>query len=182
MNPILVDCDGVIADMTQSVLQLAREVNIFDKGPEDITDWDYRVSLGWPGVNEAITRAVLHREFVYRMHPYSGAFMALRRLEATFGKENVLVCTSPWCAEWAAQRYAWLADFAGVDEGRVIMCRQKHRIPGFLIDDSAKNLEGRPFHDAWLVARPHNVGAPFTRGTLGEAVALLFQTHDEVPL
>lgn len=174
MKPILIDCDGVISNMTRSVLQLAHERSeALDKGPEDVTNWEYDISLGWKGVNAAITDAIARREFVYRMHPYPGAFMALRVLEKTFGKENVLVCTSPWNAEWASQRYAWLQDFAGVERKRVIMCSRKELVAGFLIDDHVENLKGRPFHDAFLVARPHNAGAPFTRGTLEDAVDLL---------
>jgi 5'(3')-deoxyribonucleotidase len=182
MRPILVDCDGVISDMTRSVLALAHERSIaLDKGPDDITNWEYTISLAWSGADEAITRAVREREFVYRMHPYPGAFMALRRLEQAFGADNVLVCTSPWNAEWASQRYAWLQDFAGVSKKRVVMCTRKELVSGFLIDDHAKNLAGRPFHDAWLVARPHNVGAPFTRGTLEQAVDLLVQDPPAYP-
>lgn len=184
-NPILVDCDGVISNMTRSVLALAHGRGIaLDKTEDDVNTWDYQTCLGWIDVDRWIDEAVRQREFTYRMRPYPGAFMALRRLEEAVGKENVLICTSPWSGEWAAQRYAWLAEFAGVDASRVIMCRQKHRIPGFLIDDAPKNLGGRPFHDAFLVARAYNVGAAFTRGTLEDAVALLVQTRDpvEVPL
>lgn len=173
-EPILIDCDGVITNMTRSVLQLAHDRSeALDKGPEDVTNWDYGISLGWRDVDAAINEAILHREFVYRMHPYPGAFLALRRLELVYGKENVLVCTSPWNAEWASQRYAWLQDFAGVPKERVIMCLRKELIAGFLVDDHVENLKGRPFHDAFLIARPHNVGGPFIRGTLEDAVALL---------
>lgn len=172
--PILVDCDGVLSNMTRSVLQLAAEHGYLDKLEEDIADWSYASSIGWPSVNAAITNATLTREFVYRMRPYPGAFMALRRLEAAFGKENVLVCTSPWPeapGEWAAQRYAWLRYFASVESKRVIMCSAKHLVPGFLIDDHPKQLEGRPFENAFLVARPHNATATrFIRGTLEQAV------------
>lgn len=181
-NPILVDCDGVISNMTRSVLQLAHERSeALDTTEEDVTNWDYAVSLGWEGVTAAIEQAIREREFVYRMHPYPGAFMALRRLELVYGKENVLVCTSPWNAEWASQRYAWLQDFAGIERKRVIMCSRKELIAGFLIDDHVENLKGRPFHDAFLVARPHNVGGPFTRGTLEDAVELLVQDPPAFP-
>lgn len=170
---ILVDCDGVLSDMTRSVLQLAHERSeALDKGPEDVTDWDYHC-LGWPGYRAAIDEAIIRREFVYRMHPYPGAFDSLRRLEAYHGKENVMVCTAPWCGEWAAQRYAWLKDFAGVSKERVVMTCRKDLVAGLLIDDHTENLKGRSFHDAFLVARPYNVGAPFTRGTLAEAVEML---------
>lgn len=174
MTPILVDCDGVISDLSRSVLALAHERGIaLDKTEEDIVYWEYPRSLEWREANVVITEAIKNRELVYRMHPYPGAFAALRRLEALHGKENVLVCTSPWNAEWAAQRYAWLADFAGVDKKRVIMCSAKHWIPGFLIDDHVDNFRHRPFSDSFLVARPHNVGSLITRGTLDEAVDLL---------
>ncbi len=172
-TPILVDCDGVISNMTRSVLLLAADHGIYDKTEADVTNWEYDISLGWKGVNDVITRAIRDREFVYRMHPYPGAFMALRRLEAEYGADNVIVCTSPWNAEWASQRYAWLEDFAGVKRKRVIMCSKKHLISGFLIDDHVENLKGRPFHDAYLIARPHNVGGPFTRGTLEQVTDLL---------
>lgn len=181
-KPILVDCDGVISNMSRSVLALAWERSIaLDKTEADIHNWEYTISLEWREANCAITDAIRDREFVYRMQPYPGAFLALRRLEERFGKDNVLICTSPWNADWASQRYAWLQDFAGVAKQRVVMCSRKELIPGFLIDDHAKNLEGRPFHDAYLVARPHNVGAPFIRGTLQQAVELLVQEPHPFP-
>lgn len=175
-RPILVDCDGVISNLSRSVLRLAHERSIaLDKGEDDITTWEYTTCLGWDYVNAAITNAIRDRDFVYRMHPYPGAFAALRRLEAKFGADNVLVCTSPWNAEWAAQRYAWLADFAGVPSKRVIMCSAKHWVPGFLIDDHVNNFDGRHWTDSFLVARPANEENPakLRRGTLNEAVELL---------
>lgn len=181
-KPILVDCDGVITNMSRSVLALAHERSIaLDKTEDDITNWEYTISLEWREANVAITDAIRDREFAYRMHPYPGAFLALRKLEARFGKENVLICTSPWNAEWASQRYSWLQDFAGVDRKRVIMCSAKQWISGFLIDDHVDNFKGRGFHDSFLVARPHNTGAPLTRGTLEQAVELLVQDPPAFP-
>lgn len=177
--PILVDCDGVLSDMTGSVLQLAREkAQVFDKGPEDVTDWDYGVALGWPGANQAITDAVRYREFVYRMKPYVGAFTALRELEAAFGASNVIVCTAPWGAEWAAQRYAWLEEFAKVPMHRVIMTVRKDLTAGFLVDDYPENFVGRA--RGWLVTQPHNEAFRLSgarpgvlHGTLQQAVDYL---------
>lgn len=175
--PILVDCDGVLSNMTRAVLQLAAENGYLDTLEEDVVHWDYAQSIGWQGVNAAITCATLTREFVYRMPAYVGAFGALRQLEDAFGKDNVLVCTLPWWGapgEWAAQRYAWLADFAGVDSRRVIMTPRKSQVAGYLIDDYSGNLEGRPVADAFLVARPHNAQETrFERGTFEQAVERL---------
>lgn len=174
---ILVDCDGVLSDMSTSVFQLAAErASIFDV-PRDVdakgrVPWDYGQRLGWPGCNAAITEAVIKREFCYRMRPYSGSTIFLRSLEQKAGKENVFIVTAPWNGEWAAQRYAWLQDVMGVARDRVLMVPGKHKrlVQGLLIDDSPENLQGREFHDAFLVTRPWNVGAPFICGTFREFV------------
>lgn len=180
--PILVDCDGVLANMDRSVLALAAEHGILDKTEADITTWDYADCLGWIGVDAAVDRAVREREFVYRMQPYPGAFMALRRLEATFGVDNVFVCTATSSGDWAHQRYDWLRDFAGVAHKRVIMTTAKRHVAGFLIDDKPKNLEGRPWEQAFLVARPHNASERrFIRGTLEQAVENLINNETRRP-
>lgn len=176
-NPILVDCDGVLSNLIGSVCQLAAERAGIYTREDEVTEYDYGRALRWHRWEVEVEQAVLHREFVYRMRPYPGAFMALRRLEAAVGEENVFVCTKPWkkLPEWMAQRSAWLQDFAGVPTRRQIFISEKRLVAGFLIDDDPRNLAGRSFNDAFCVARPWNTEAPFTRGTLDEAVALLVQ-------
>jgi 5'(3')-deoxyribonucleotidase len=171
-RPILVDCDGVLSNLIGSVLTLAHERAGIFKTEADITHYDYGKALEWPRWGVEVEQAVLHREFVYRMRPYSGAFLFLRNLENAVGKENVFVCTKPWkgLPEWIAQRSAWLIDFAGVPTERQIHISNKNLVPGLLIDDDPSNLAGRSFHDAYCVARPWNVGAPFTRGSFKDVV------------
>jgi|SRR5690606_13213245 len=140
--PILIDCDGVLSNMTRSVLALAAEHGVF-RTPDDVTTWDYANCLGWRNVYAEIERATREREFVYRMHPYAGAFAFLRRLEAEHGRDNVLVCTSAFNADWAQQRLSWLADFAGVAKERVIITNRKDLVRGVLLDDAPHHVEGR---------------------------------------
>lgn len=169
MKPILVDCDGVLSDMTRAVLELARtKANIF-RQPEDIVEWDFSKALGWPACSYAITEAVEKREFCFRMKPYEGALGFLRVLETHYGPENVLVCTSPWNPSWAAQRYAWLERY-GVDKSRVIMTTEKHRIPGLLVDDGPPNLARHP--DAVVcIERPWNADRLWAKNRTQAAVA-----------
>jgi 5'(3')-deoxyribonucleotidase len=171
---VLVDCDGVLANLIGSVLTLAHEKAGIYKTEAEITHYEYGKALDWPRWWVEVEKATREREFVYRMRPYSGAFLFLRNLENAVGKENVFVCTKAWkgLPDWMAQRSAWLMDFAGVPTERQIFCSKKSLIPGFLIDDDPENLQGRPFNDAYCVARPWNVGAPFERGSFKDAVDL----------
>lgn len=178
---VLVDCDGVLSNLIHSVCQLAHEKAGIFMREEDVTNYDYGVALGWPRWEVAVEEAVKHREFVYRMRPYSGVTVFLRDLERRVGAKNVYVCTKPWhnLPEWMAQRSAWLRDVVGVPTNRQIFTSNKDVVEGFLIDDDPRNLAGRSHSDAFCVARPWNVGAPFYRGTFREAVDL-FEDRDRV--
>jgi 5'(3')-deoxyribonucleotidase len=169
---ILVDCDGVLSNLIHSVVQLAHEKAGIYVREEDVTDYDYGRGIGWPSWGFAVEEATKKREFVYRMRPYSGATVFLRELERKAGKDNVFVCTKPWdgLPEWLAQRSAWLRDVMGVPTRRQIHVSNKSLVGGLLVDDDPRNLEGRDFHDAFLISRPWNVGAPFLHGTLREFV------------
>lgn len=174
-KPVLVDCDGVLSNLIKSVIELAHtKAGIFMR-EEDITNYDYGVGLGWPRWGFEVEQATKHREFVYRMRPYSGVTVLLRDLERRVGVENVYVCTKPWdgLPEWMAQRSAWLRDVVGVPTRRQIFTSNKELVPGFLIDDDPRNFVGRDPRDSFLVARPWNEGGHgIQRGTFREAVEL----------
>lgn len=166
---VLVDCDGVLSDFHTAVLDLAFQVAGIDKTLEDWTEWDTRTALGWPEADEWITRRVLENEFCYRMNAYPGALSFLRRLEGMVGKENVLICTSPWNAEWMSQRAAWLEDVAEVPVKRQIQCSRKDLVAGLLIDDSSKHLRERD--SGFCIARPWNRDYFGHRGGYEECLA-----------
>lgn len=169
---VLVDCDGVLSNLIHSVVALAHEkAGIFVR-EEDVTNYDYGKAIGWPNWGYAVEEAVKRREFVYRMRPYSGSTIFLRDLERKAGKSNVYVCTKPWdgLPEWMAQRSAWLRDVMGVPTSRQIFTTNKDLVEGLLVDDDPRNLKNREFHEAFLVSRPWNVGAPFEHGTFREFV------------
>lgn len=170
MNRILVDCDGVLSDMTGAVLRLAStEAMIFDKTEADVTCWDYGQALGWKGWREAVDRAVAQREFCWRMEPYPGAADFLRALERRHGADNVLICTSPWNAAWASQRIDWLRRYMGVPLDRVVQAKRKDVCRGFLVDDRIDHLEAHE-DGVFCIARAHNATYTGPRGNYQTAL------------
>jgi hypothetical protein len=169
--PILIDCDGVLANFADSCLRLAREKGGVYALESDLTSWDMAKSIGWPRLDVAIEDAVAQADLCYRIAEYPDAIAWLRDLENTFGSENVLICTSPLNGEWAAQRISWL-ERRGVPLRRQIHCHQKWRIRGYLIDDAAHAMDRE---HGFLLARPWNKsyksGAP--RGDYAAAKAWL---------
>lgn len=171
--PILIDCDGVLADFTEGCLELARSrAGIFDKTEADITRWDTGGCLGWPGLDVAVDHALRHSEFCYRLGEYEGAMHWFRDVELEFGAERVFVCTSPWNADWAGQRAAWL-EKRGIPLKQQIQCSAKHLIPGYLIDDRPGVSLTRALSQTFTLARPWNADDANVRGDYAAATAWL---------
>lgn len=168
MLPILIDCDEVLSDFSGEVCRLGREHAVYAMR-EDITQFDIGAAIGWNRWRDAVDSAIMHRELVYRMPPIEGAIAWLRGIEDEFGADRVYVCTSPWNAEWAGQRSAWLSE-RGVPITRQIQCKAKQLVAGHLIDDSVANLKGRL---GFCIARPWNAGYAGPRGDYAAALAWL---------
>lgn len=176
--PVLLDCDGVLADFTGGCLALARaQAGILDKTEADITRWDTGGCLGWPGLDDAVSHAINHRDFCYRLAEYEGAIAWLRQLEREHGADSVFVCTSPWNAEWTSQRAAWL-EKRGVPLRRQIQCSAKHLVSGYLVDDRPGVHAKRPQGSTFCLDRPWNAAAPEPlRGGYADAAAWLRQVR-----
>lgn len=172
--PILIDCDEVLSDFVGRVLELAAEFGGIYANREQITGWDMSKVLGWPGLDACVTERINKRELCFRLEETPGAISWLRQVEAEFGVDRVFICTSPWNAEWASQRMAWL-ERRGVPKSRQIQCSAKHLIPGYLIDDAAHHAARRPPGQAFIIDAPWNRGeCPGTpRGNHEAALAWL---------
>ncbi len=153
--PILLDCDEILSDFVGAVLQLAKDEAGIKHRFEDVKGWDMSKELGWPGLNDAVTHAIKHKDLCARLKEIDGAIPWLRDLEETFGADRVFVCTSPWNAEWAGQRAGWLEQ-RGVPMKRQIQCGAKHLIPGFLVDDAQHHIDKRAPGQGFLIAAPWN--------------------------
>lgn len=185
--PLLVDCDGILTQCVESFLQLAADkFNVFAT-VDQVTGDEIGPSIGCPGLEYLIDEQVLNHEFVYRMKPIREGALFFKALEEIYGPESVYVCTKPWSGgpgdnreratgEWASQRYAWLRDHLGVLRKRVYMAGVKKHVHGILIDDSVKNLVGRPEGHAFCITRPYNVGYRGPRGDYAECLEWLKET------
>lgn len=179
--PLIVDCDNVLSDLTESFLRLAAEkFNVF-KTPEDVTGDGIGQSIGCPALEYLIDDEIMHRDFCYRMKPLSAGIAFFKTLEEIYGKDNVYVCTKPWggdsreraTGEWASQRYAWLRDHLGVLRNRVYMAGIKKHVQGYLIDDMPKNLQHRPENQTFCIAHPYNVSYTGRRGNYQDCLEWL---------
>jgi hypothetical protein len=170
--PILVDCDGVLSDFMEVCLRIARETFGREHTEAEITQWDTEKALNLPGLFAEIERQINHG-LCRNMQPLDGAREFLDALESRFGKENVLVLTTPWNKVWLPQRAAWLEDF-GVPEKRQIQTQAPKRyVQGFLIDDGPHNLGQRPIGQEYCIARPWNADVKCPRGSYSECLAYL---------
>jgi 5'(3')-deoxyribonucleotidase len=178
--PILIDCDEVLADFVGTCLQLARDKAGIHAAEDQITGWNIGEAIGWQGLDAAITHAITYNDLTARIKEIPSAVAWLRDVEDTFGKDRVYICTSPWNAEWAGQRAAWLAA-RGVPIGRQIQMSAKYLLPGLLIDDALHHIEGdarrpaRPDGSGFLLAKPWNKKAKPTtpRGDYAAAMQWL---------
>ena len=171
--PVLIDCDGVLSDFVRSVLDLAALRNdVHGVTEADVTMWDFHTRLLHPDMGATINQAIARDEFVFRMREHEGAIAWLRQLEREHGEDNVFVCTSPWNAEWTAQRASWL-ERRGVPLRRQIQCSAKHLVSGYLVDDRP----GVHAHRNWptfCLDRPWNaLSVEPLRGGYAEASAWL---------
>lgn len=172
--PVLIDCDGVLSNFVRAVFDLAalrHDARGFTEA--DVTMWDFHTRLLHPDMNATINHAISRDEFVFRMPEHEGAIAWLHSVEREHGADNVFVCTSPWNAEWTAQRAAWLEQ-RGVPLKRQIQCSAKHLVRGRLIDDRPGVSATREPGSTFCLARPWNAAsAEPLRGDYSEASAWL---------
>ncbi len=185
-EPILIDCDEVLADFVGACLRLARTFYGIHATRADVTGWDIGVCLKWPEFAAEITRQVNENDLCKRLDEMPGALDWLREIEAEFGVDRVLVCTSPWNAAWLEQRARWLEE-RGVPLRRQVHCSAKHWHAGYLIDDAQHHIVGDPakgyapraVNRGFIVAAPWNspavspAGFAYARGDLAAALAWL---------
>ena len=171
-NPILIDCDDVLADLCGACVLLMRDAGLDYPEVTHMRD-DHLSNWRQPDFLCRLNPAVIERQFCYRLAELPGAIAWLRSLEREHGSDNVFVCTSPWNAEWTAQRAAWL-ERRGVPLKRQIQCSAKHLVMGRLVDDRPGVAATRPEGQTFCLTRPWNAAsAEPVRGGYAEASAWL---------
>jgi 5'(3')-deoxyribonucleotidase len=145
--PILLDCDGVLADFLTTVL---REAGI-DRTTKEITDWDLRESLTADEHLRVIRILSDSDDIARKMDVMPGAQAAVDEMRAA--GFHIVVVTSPWDSNktWEHQRRKWLATHFGVKSNNIVSTASKHLVDGaVLVDDKVQTVErwrsqrGRP--------------------------------------
>ncbi len=156
--PILIDCDDVLSDFLGTLVDLADRYGLERSKDGLQPGWSLKAAFEWPEIDAVITRNVAHNDLCGNMPELPGAIEWLRDVEAQFGKDRVYVCTSPWDANWARQRFEWLEE-RGVEKDRIIQLKAKHLIPGLLVDDAEHHVQARPVGTGFLFNSPQNKAA-----------------------
>lgn len=153
---ILLDVDGVIADIVGDICRELREHG-FDRTPEHFVHYEFRDVL--TAKENAIAQAAMARPgFCARMTPYPGQRGFVESLKR---RGEVVAVTKPFPngPTWAYERMYWLRH----ENIPVISTAHKAFIPGdWLIEDSIGNAR------AWSSAHPSSrvliMDRPWNRG------------------
>ncbi len=172
MLPLLIDCDGVVADYVGGVLlnvEHATNMRYLRTAVDQYNLWE---AIGMTGVdkNLIIKNYITKPGWCQNLLPLPGAVEGVRELNKI---RRVVFLTSLWNSSptWVYDRNKWLRKHFGRDLGsRVIFTNsgdlKRHVRGAVLVDDKAincegwaeSNPEGRPF----LWPAPYNPGSRWT--------------------
>lgn len=158
---LLLDCDGVLYQIEQFVLNVINQELGTSFTVEHITDWDWRLCLGEQAA-AIFERLVQEPDCWHRGEPFPGVVADTQRLAEHY---TLVVATAMW-PEHAALREAWLAR-QGIPVLRCIVGEDKvaaARSVGAVaaIEDNAPNASAlaRAGVRSYLVERPYNRNVP----------------------
>jgi len=157
---ILIDCDGVLADIVTPLLQEANQL-VSEKmraavrdlvpgpgpcilmgatpvRPEDLIHYD--IARAFPGLSPADVYLPLSRQgFCWSLRPYPGAVDAVKTLQRL--GEVYCVTKAHHSPYWHWERLEWLQLVMGIPRDRVIFTSDKERVSGhFFIDDNIEHV------------------------------------------
>lgn len=164
MSVLLLDCDGILADFLQPLLDRVNEERGTAFQWTACDQWDIGAAFGldWKDLG----RIVETPGFCASLPVYPGAVEGVAALQAT---HDIYCVTSPFSGpHWMAERTAWLKQHFGFDKSHVIHCYTKRLVFGdLLLDDKPETV--REWADAWpgaalLWDAPWNQGADIGRG------------------
>lgn len=149
---ILLDCDGVLADLDTHFLAWLRRETGETYTTDQLIEFDYCKSLGISKRVEArFWASVEHEQHCARLAPFDGAREFVAALQA---HHDVRALTATSNAAWTGQRAAWLQREVGITPRHQIICgkAEKPYVQGdVLVEDAPHNVE------AWLAMQPGRV-------------------------
>jgi len=135
---ILLDCDDVLAQFTQGVIDVLNRKLGHDFDINDVTDWDMAHSLGVS--NNVIFGIAGEEGFCVGLDVMPGAKEGVEKLRQ-YGE--IYVVTSPihTSRTWQFERTKWLHKHFDIPASRVIQTSAKHLIFGdVFIDDRVSHV------------------------------------------
>ena len=161
---ILVDCDGVLADLCGDVCNTLGRYG-YKRTPEDFEVHDFDKTLGLCEL-EAVQTHYRLPGVIEDLPEYDGAQAFLVTIRAV---GDIRILTAPWHSPtWLSERQRWLRAF-GVGSWEVVACppgEKPFHAGDVLIEDRADTLlawcEQNPNGRGVLIDRPWNRGAPFS--------------------
>ena len=146
---ILLDCDDVLAQFTQGVIDVLNAKCGYDFDINDVTDWDMAHSLGVS--NNTIFGIAGEVDFCTNLNIMPGAQDGVEKLKS-YGP--VYIVTSPiWSSKtWQFERTRWLHEHFDIQASKVIQTSAKQLIRGdFFVDDRVSHVEAwqEENDDAW---------------------------------
>lgn len=170
--PILLDCDGVLADFTGHLLYAIGS----RLTSADVDRWDVLELLDREGLRSA-AKAELATPSWWRAQPLMpGARDLIRAL--VDAQADVVIVTSPWisCVGWESARRDWVRmawfEVGAIRAPEVIVTSRKELVDGAVfVDDKTEHVEAwaasRPDRPAWLFDAPHNRSSTIARRIRG---------------
>lgn len=136
---ILLDCDDVLTQFTQGVIDVLNEKHGHDFDINDVTDWDMAHSLG---ISNKLVFGIAGEEgFCTDLNMMPGAQEAVEKLKK-YGSIYVVTAPIYTSKTWMFERTRWLYEHFGINGGHVIQTSAKHLIRGdVFIDDRSNHVE-----------------------------------------
>lgn len=140
MQRILVDLDGICADLLRRVLGVIHRDWGVELRVEDITT--FQVPNHVPGMSRSQFYKILNRPGFFDNLPLiDGALEAVHALRDG-GRNEVLICSSPAGPDSARGKLTWCERHLGVPRKQVILTNRKTLIDAdWIIDDRPETLE-----------------------------------------
>lgn len=167
---VLLDCDGVLADFIESVL----DAIVDEGGPRyahaDVTEFNFTKALNLDAdIARRVKKTISESEgWWYAPSPFPEARAGVDALREI---AEVYVVTSPWNSNkwWLSEREAWLKRHFDIPHSHVIACSAKHRVSGDVFVDDRTDA---------LVRWDDEQGCAWQNGdgTTGRTLAVQWQT------
>ncbi len=155
---ILVDLDGIVADLLPAWLALYNRDWLDDLRPEQITTWDLHPHVK-PACGRRMDEFLRYPGLFLGLPEIPAAVDALRRLQGD--GHDILLVSAPPCPGAAAEKLRWVRQhlpFLGVE--RLVLTSRKEVVAGdVLIDDSPANLFA--YRAAYPLAKLATIGYPY---------------------